>query len=312
MPPFGPVHVLEPQAEHSHTIILLHGRGSTGEEFARDLLECRLSSGTTLQAQLPTWRWVFPSAAELWSTAFQEAMPAWFEAHSLTDITARQDLQMAGIRDSVRYVTGLLEEETARLGGAAGRVVLGGISQGGAVAMWTLLCAGAGDVARRLAGFVGASVWLPFAENFERYYYLGKQNGTSHGTKGDDETMRDGVAGNDGDDHVQDSEADAFVKTMTASARQAPLRCGASEAGGHPVPVFLGHGTDDAFVDVELGRQAARVLRTAGLKVLWKEYSGADQEGHWLKEPEELDDIVSFLESVSSKSCTSMELADRG
>ncbi|KAL2179726.1 Alpha/Beta hydrolase protein [Thermothelomyces heterothallicus CBS 202.75] len=299
MPPFGPVHVLEPRTEHTHTIILLHGRGSNGEEFAQELLESKLSNGNTLQEQLPTWRWVFPSSAELWSTAFQETMPAWFEAHSLTDVASRQDLQMAGIRDSVQYVTRLLDEETARMGGAAHRVVLGGISQGGAVAMWTLLCAGDRDVARRLGGFVGASTWLPFAENLERY--LGGQNRTNHDAPGNNEAMGDEVTGgDDDDDDVQVSEADAFVKAMTASARRTPHQRDASQADRHPVPVFLAHGTDDAFVDVELGRHAARVLRKVGMKVSWTEYSGADQEGHWLKEPEEFDDIVCFLESVSS------------
>jgi lysophospholipase-2 len=55
-------------------------------------------------------------------------MPAWFEAHSLTDVTARQDLQIGGIHESVEYLTGVLGEEIERLGGAADRVVLGGIS----------------------------------------------------------------------------------------------------------------------------------------------------------------------------------------
>ncbi|KXX83130.1 Acyl-protein thioesterase 1 [Madurella mycetomatis] len=293
MPPFGPVHILEPEAEHTHTIILLHGRGSNGEEFAQELLESKLSNGNTLQEQLPTWRWVFPSSTELWSTAFEETMPAWFEAHSLTNVTARQDLQMAGIRDSVQYLTRLLEEETEKLGGAAHRVVLGGISQGGAAAMWTLLCAGDADVARRLGGFVGASTWLPFAENLERY--LGGQNRTNSDAQEND-AMGDDVTGDD----IQVSEADAFVKAMTASARRTPHQRGASEAKRHPVPVFLAHGTYDAYVDIELGRHAACVLRKVGLKISWTEYSGADQEGHWLKEPEEFDDITCFLESIST------------
>ncbi|KAK4099979.1 alpha/beta-hydrolase [Parathielavia hyrcaniae] len=272
MTPFGPVHILEPSAEHTNTIILLHGRGSNGEEFAEELLEAKLSSGETLQEQLPTWRWVFPSSPELWSTAFEDTMPAWFEAHSLTDPTARQELQMAGIRDSVQYLARLLQEETEKLGGAARRVVLGGISQGGAVALWTLLCAGEGDVARRLGGFVGASTWLPFAEKLE--WYLGGRD----------------IA----EDGEQLSESDAFVKAMTASARR-----GDSEVNRHQVPVFLAHGTDDAYVDVELGRQAADVFKKVGMQVSWTEYSGADEEGHWLKEPDEFDDIVKFLESIS-------------
>ncbi|KAK4126765.1 hypothetical protein N657DRAFT_175433 [Parathielavia appendiculata] len=35
-----------------------------------------------------------------------------FEAHSLTDVTKRQDLQIAGIHDSVQYLARLLEKET--------------------------------------------------------------------------------------------------------------------------------------------------------------------------------------------------------
>ena len=59
---------------------------------------------------------------------FQEDMPAWFEAHSLTDITARQDLQVSGIRDSVDHVTVIINEEIRRLNGNPRKLLLGGIS----------------------------------------------------------------------------------------------------------------------------------------------------------------------------------------
>jgi len=65
-------------------------------------------------------------------------------------------------------------------------------------------------------------------------------------------------------------------------------------------PVFIGHGSDDAYVDVELGRQAADVLRLGGWKVEWKEYVGAEVEGHWFKVPDEMDDIFSFLTRFTS------------
>lgn len=290
---FGPVHVVEPRSQHTHTVVLLHGRGSCGEEFAGEILEARLSNGKTLPEQLPTCRWVFPSSPPaLWSTAFREAMPAWFDAYSLTDVSARQDLQVHGIRGSAEYLAGLLREEVdGRLGGAADRVVLGGISQGGAVALWTLLlllCAAAGgeNPAGRLGvgGFVGASTWLPFAEDLARYLIPGWERGGSGRPKG-------GVAGDDAE--VRAAAADAFVESMAAPARRALMSPEPSRL--RSVPVFLGHGTDDAYVDVGLGRQAARVLSELGLRVEWREYSGADQEGHWLKEPEELDDIARFL-----------------
>lgn len=60
-------------------------------------------------------------------------------------------------------------------------------------------------------------------------------------------------------------------------------------------PVLLLHGTDDAWVDVGLGRQAHRSLTKAGMQVDWHEFSGAENEGHWVKEPEGFDVIVLFL-----------------
>jgi predicted esterase len=63
-------------------------------------------------------------------------------------------------------------------------------------------------------------------------------------------------------------------------------------------PVLLLHGTDDAWIDVGLGRQAYRTLTNAGMHVDWKEYSGAENEGHWIREPEGFDAIVTFLEAT--------------
>ncbi|KAK4128845.1 alpha/beta-hydrolase [Parathielavia appendiculata] len=280
---FGPIHVVEPRAPHTHTIIILHGRGSTGEEFAEELFESKLSTGKTLQEHLGSWRWVFPSSAELWSTVFEEDMPACFGAHSLTDPTARRDLQKAGIRDSVRYLTRLLEAEVDRLGGASGKVVPGGMSQGGAIGLWSLLCAGADGSAGRLGGFVGASTWLPFADELERH--LGQE------AQAQQDTIRA---------DAREADSDAFVEEMAGATRRTLQEPSASQHGLLSVPVFLGHGTDDVYVNVSLGRRAAVVLGKISLNVEWHEYSGADQEGHWIKEPEELDDIVRFLESMSA------------
>ena len=55
---------------------------------------------------------------------------------------------------------------------------------------------------------------------------------------------------------------------------------------------FLGHGRDDVYVDVELGEGAARVLEGMGYEVVWKTYEGAEEEGYWNKEPEEVEDMI--------------------
>lgn len=281
---FGPLHVVEPRDEHSQTAILVHGLGSTGEEFAEELFESNVARGTSLRDEFPGCRWVFPSSKELWSSTFEEYSPAWFEARSLTDPTARQDLQVPGIKESVAYLRGVLDAEVGRLGGRPEKVILGGISQGGAMAMWTLLCSPRAHE-RGLCAFVVASTWLPFATDIASI--LSKPaNSHSFSTP-----------------PSQSAEGDFrdFVEAMVAPAKDVLRRADCP----HPLlrtPVFIGHGSDDAYVDIELGREAARVLSSIGFDVEWKEYSGAEQEGHWLKVPEEMDDIQAFLAGAIAKS----------
>lgn len=71
-------HVVLPVSTHTHTIILLHGRGSDGEEFAEELFEARTSDGMHLCERLPGWKWIFPTAHERFSTVFQEELKEWF------------------------------------------------------------------------------------------------------------------------------------------------------------------------------------------------------------------------------------------
>ncbi|KLU81014.1 hypothetical protein MAPG_00109 [Magnaporthiopsis poae ATCC 64411] len=287
---FGPSHIIEPQSEHTHTAIVLHGRGSLADEFASDfLVESTLSDGCNLRDKLPGWRWVFPSSKELWSTVFQEHMPAWFEAHSLTDPTARQDLQVGGLLESVNHISRIIEEEIERLGGGGGgshkRLVLGGISQGGAVAMWTLLSrrrGGSKNESGGLGAFFAADTWLPFAADVNDLLASHHNEEVPPHVPGSTEQPKDAIL--------------AMIPPFVVDA-PAPASLGVHE---QTTPVFLGHGTDDAYVDVELGRQAAHVLAQGGWTVEWKEYAGAEEEGHWFKVPDEINDIFTFLVRVAS------------
>lgn len=261
-PQFGPTHVVNPLTTHTHTAIVLHGRGSNGQEFAEEFFSSHLSDNKSLAQRLPGWRWVFPSSPELWSSTFQESMPAWFEAHSLTDIAARRDLQISGIRASVKHVQKVIDDEITKLNGNADNIILGGISQGAAIGMWCLLCSRS---EHPIGAFFGSSTWLPFAANIERMIGLRNKN------RGD---AIESVAA--------EQEFDRFVSGLLADDLPA-------------AKVFLGHGADDAYVDVTLGRQARNVLSKAGFEVDWKEYSGAEEEGHWFKVPEQMDDIYRFI-----------------
>ncbi|KAJ5449757.1 Phospholipase/carboxylesterase/thioesterase [Penicillium daleae] len=60
-------------------------------------------------------------------------------------------------------------------------------------------------------------------------------------------------------------------------------------------PVFLGHGSKDPKVSVNLGEKMSHVLSTGlGMDVTWKAYEGL---GHWYRVEDEIQDILNFLQS---------------
>lgn len=94
-----------------------------------------------LPDSLSNFRWVFPSSATRYSTIFKENESAWFDIYSLENTNDRQDLQVDGLRESVIRILDILSDEIELVGGDPSRVFLGGISQGMATALFTLLCA---------------------------------------------------------------------------------------------------------------------------------------------------------------------------
>ncbi|KAJ5827557.1 Phospholipase/carboxylesterase/thioesterase [Penicillium robsamsonii] len=274
---FPAPHIHHSQTSHTHTIILLHGRGSNGLEFAEELFSSTTSKGKSLASCLPAYRWVFPTSRDRWSTTFQEEMCSWFDAYSLSDIQKREELQKDGIRESVLHILDILEEEARLLDGQLAHIYLGGISQGMATAIWALVAGiGMGRVQGPLGGLLGFCGWLPFAKQLEGLLYEPTLSGPSiHQAQHLISTFFfDEIAGH------EISQANQPVDSSVLST-----------------PVFLSHGADDEWVSVELGRQASRILRTIMVHVEWHEFSGAEGDGHWIKEPEGFDQILQFLET---------------
>ncbi|EGE08929.1 hypothetical protein TEQG_07884 [Trichophyton equinum CBS 127.97] len=264
---FPALHIVEPKSAHTHSAILLHGRASNGAEFAEEFFDSHTSEKKNLPAHFPGCRWVFPTSRERWSVVFEENMTAWFDIYSLANISEKQDLQVEGLKESTAYLLDILESEIALLGGRSDKLVLIGMSQGMATALWTLLCS-AGRIKGRIGGFIGMSGWLPFAGEI-----LDLQ---SHSTS-PSQSLQEILSTRCGE---QAQATDEDVKTMLST------------------PVMLLHGTDDAWVDVELGRQAHAGLTKLGMHAVFKEYTGADNDGHWVKEPEGVDDIAGFLGNI--------------
>ncbi|MDT3678190.1 MAG: alpha/beta hydrolase-fold protein [Burkholderiaceae bacterium] len=132
-------------------VIWLHGLGADAHDFEPIVPELRLPSRLSV-------RFVFPNAP-VRPVTINGGMPmrAWYDIVELGGV--RQD--EAGIRASERSLVQLIERENAR-GIDAGRIVVAGFSQGGAIALQTGL-----RYPQALAGILALSTWLPLHETLE-------------------------------------------------------------------------------------------------------------------------------------------------
>jgi phospholipase/carboxylesterase len=132
------------------TVVILHGLGADGTDFLPFADELRLDAVGPV-------RWVFPRApVQPVTINGGAAMRSWYDILG-ADIVRREDA--AGVRASIARVHRLLEREIAR-GMPAGRIVLGGFSQGCAITLGAGLRFG-----HRLAGLVGMSGYVPLADS---------------------------------------------------------------------------------------------------------------------------------------------------
>jgi phospholipase/carboxylesterase len=135
----------DPQA----SVIILHGLGASGDDFAPVCEQMDL-------APVGAVRYLLPHAPMRPVTINNGlVMPAWYDILALGG-PARED--EAGLRQSQRIVESLIAREVER-GVAPSRIVVGGFSQGSAMALLTGL-----RHRDKLAGIVGLSGYLPLAD----------------------------------------------------------------------------------------------------------------------------------------------------
>ena len=137
---------METGANPRASIIVMHGLGADGSDFAPFVDEIDL-------AAIGPVRWLFPNAPQIpVSINGGYVMSAWYD---IAADRSRED--EAGLRRSQASIDALLAREQAR-GVPAHRSVLGGFSQGCAMALLTGL-----RYPQRLAGILGMSGYLPLA-----------------------------------------------------------------------------------------------------------------------------------------------------
>jgi phospholipase/carboxylesterase len=141
---------MNPAAEPTATLIVLHGLGADGSDFVPmcDALDL---------AAVGAVRFVMPRAPERPVTINNGyRMRAWYDILG-TETQRRED--ETGLRDSLRRVHALLDRERER-GVPANRIVLAGFSQGCAMTLLAGL-----RYPERLAGLAGLSGYLPLRDS---------------------------------------------------------------------------------------------------------------------------------------------------
>ena len=268
--------VVEPEQEHTHTFILLHGLGSNGEKFGTELLATgRTTKGLNLAQLFPGARFIFPTAKACRSTALRRTvLTQWFDIASLDDFTFKQHTQAEGLADSAKHILSILRTELESI--PAEHVIIGGLSMGCAMSLSLLFC-----LEHPLGAFIGMSGWLPYQKDLEELLRVESREGEPE------------LFESNGEDGVLENPALEAIKfereLLDLATKDADMgKCSLS------TPVFYGHGEADEKVELASGEGLVRVANLLGMDVTAKKYPG---QGHWYKVPEEIDDIFEFLEA---------------
>ena len=147
---FGEVVTVEATAQHTASVIWLHGLGDTGHTW----------SAVASWLQMPWCKFIFPTAPAQPVSMKQigYAMPSWFDFDSLDMEHVDEDTET--MERSVAYLHDMIEREV-RSGVPHDRIMLAGFAQGGVVALVAAL-----RCRYRIGGVLALSSWLP--RNFFR------------------------------------------------------------------------------------------------------------------------------------------------
>ncbi|PMD37271.1 alpha/beta-hydrolase, partial [Hyaloscypha variabilis F] len=269
---------------HTHTVIFLHGREDYGTYMAEILYDTD-SDGRTLPERFPSTRWVFPTAKirfsakrkeELNISSFptlerEEFLSQWFDIWDVRNPDEKAHLSIPGLQESIKQIVEIIQEEARMV--PMESIILGGISQGCATAILTLLSSGLG-----LGGYIGWCGWLPFQSSIEEL---------------DNECM--------GDKHEISRQVQAILQLRPGESRQIhkmlqEVMPAANEIQSPSTPtintpIFLAHSQDDKTVPFELGNEMSQVMKRLGFDVTWKSYKDG---GHWIHPEHGLDDMSAF------------------
>jgi lysophospholipase-2 len=135
--------------KHTASVIFLHGLGDTGHGWSQMLQSIRQ----------PHIKYICPTANAIPVTLnMGMRMPSWFDIRGLSPDSSEDE---QGIKAAAEQLESLISEEE-KLGVPRNRIIVGGFSQGGAVALYSAFS----SPKPPLGGVVAMSSWLPLSKSF--------------------------------------------------------------------------------------------------------------------------------------------------
>jgi len=290
LPPSKTTTVVEPLGgDHTHTVIFLHGREDFGTYMA-EILDDKSSDGRTLPEKFPSTRWIFPTAnirfsarrkEELCISSFpslagEEFTSQWFDVWDVRDPDEKAELGIPGLQESIKQIVDIIQEEAEMV--PMDRIILGGLSQGCATAILTLLSSGL-----NLGGFIGWCGWLPLQRSIEELDLKGI--GNKHEISRQIQAILQLRPGESRQIHKMlqmVKPASNEITNITGSDILRPSKdvgfsglaeflsmLSESTTPAIKTPIFLAHSEDDEIVPFKLGNELRQIMKRLGFDVTW-------------------------------------------
>ncbi|PPQ88424.1 hypothetical protein CVT25_011226 [Psilocybe cyanescens] len=146
--------VFPARKEHTATVIISHGLGDSAKNFAYFLNDLKD------HPDLGHVKFILPSAPIMSVTGMRgRSIPSWFNIYSFNYVNRSED--EVGLFRSVGWLKQLITNEETQHSIPSNRIVIGGLSQGGAISILTTL-----TIEKPLAGLFALSTYIPLRQKF--------------------------------------------------------------------------------------------------------------------------------------------------